>query len=254
MEDKNDHLDNHHEGASEDTEEKKHTDESFDDASKENLAAEDDNKANKLLFIAIAIVIGLFALFFTVRFFYDPGPEAVTLDEMHRLNLAGESGGQNYAHNGFSFVYFDNLWYTQVLAGGDLIDIPLHFGPKDLREIDISGIVNKSFQKKEVYISFDPTDEPLKYVALSSAELSLNLAKGIGVVPIAACSVNETSACSDRPIVTCEDPDKAVIMLDQTNSTGTVELDGNCASISGEGWELVKATDRFLLQWYRVMK
>jgi hypothetical protein len=88
---------------------------------------------------------------------------------------------------------------------------------------------------------------------LSSAELSLNLAKGMEIIPVAACSKNETSVCKDRPIITCDDEDKAVVYIRHSDKEGNVFLKDNCVEITGEGWELVKATDRFLLQWYGVM-
>ena len=147
------------------------------------------------------------------------------------------------------------MWYTQIKRNDDsLLDVQLHFGPKELEDIKVTGKINDAFMQPQMYVTFDPSDEGLKFVALSSAELSLNLAKGMEILPVAACSVNETKACEDRPIITCHNRDKAVIYLKQTEGEGVVNLDGNCVVISGDDWELVKATDRFLLQWYQVMK
>ena len=213
------------------------------------------DKGSKKLLIAIAVIIGLFALGFLSRFVYNNPTGAVTIDELHKMNLEGKTSDINYVYNGFSFVYVDNLWYTQVQRNDDtLLDVPLHFGPKDLEDIPVTGRINEQFKQPVMYVTFDPTGSNLKFVALSSAELSLNLAKGIEVLPIAACDKNETRACMNRPIVTCEDEDKAVIYLKQTNSTGAVRLKGNCVEVLGDEWELVKAVDRFLLQWYQVMK
>ncbi|MBR9691990.1 hypothetical protein GOV06_04330 [Candidatus Woesearchaeota archaeon] len=213
------------------------------------------DKHSKKLLILVAVIIGLFALSFIFRFVYDPTEAAVTIDELHKKNLEGKESEINYVYNGFSFVYLDNLWYTQVKRNDDsLLDIPLHFGPRDLGDILVTGSVDERFQQPRIYLTFDPTGEVLKFVALSSAELSLNLARGIGLMPVAACYKNETKACESRPIVTCADKNKAVIYFKQTNETGAVKLDGNCVELSGDGWELVKATDRFLLQWYQIME
>ncbi len=216
----------------------------------------ENNNSTKKLLIVVGVIIGIFAVGFLVRFVYSPENEIITIDEMHRKNL--EDGGNeiNYIYNGFSFIYLDNMWYTQVQRHSDnsLMDIPLHFGPKDLENISIDGGVSDDFKKSQVYITFDPTDERLNYVALATAELSLNLAKGIGVYPIAACAVNETETCNTRPIVDCDDEDKAVIYLKQTEGAGEVIMDDNCVELRGNDWELAKATDRFLLQWYQVMK
>ncbi|MEE9525193.1 MAG: hypothetical protein V3V78_01130 [Candidatus Woesearchaeota archaeon] len=211
-----------------------------------------DKNTKKILEFVVIIII-VFALTFLARYFYDD--EATTLDELHRKNLEGEKVGTNYVYDGFSFVFVDNLWYTQVQRKGDtILDIPLHFGPKELENISIIG-ENWKLEDPEVYLTFDPDEgNNFKFTTLAILELSLNLAKGMEIKPVAACTKNETSACIDRPIVTCASKDKAVIYLKQTNESGKVKLNGNCVELSGEDWELVKATDRFLLQWYGVMK
>jgi hypothetical protein len=206
----------------------------------------------KRILVFIALIVGAFALSFLARFFYNPA--AMTIDDLHQRNLEGEESDVNYVYNGYSFVFYDNLWYTQVARDGDtILDIPLHFAPKELEDISITGEINWELEEPEVYLTFDPDEESYTYVTLSIAELSLNLAKGMEIKPIAACSKNETTACKDRPIVTCENKDKAVVYLRQEEGKGKVNMDGNCVEIIGKDWEMVKATDRFLLQWYGVM-
>lgn len=209
-------------------------------------------KSDKKLLVMIGFVVLCFVVFFVVRTFFNPTDETVTIDELHRMNIEGEAGEPNYVYNGFSFVKFENLWYTQVKVKDSLIDIPLHFGPKELEDVQVSGSIDDSFKKSHVYITFDPLGQGMQYVALSSAELSLNLVRGIGITPIAACDRNETYACADRPIKTCDNED-AIIYLEQSNETEVV-LQGNCVRIKGSNWDLVRATDRLLLQWYGVMK
>ncbi|MBW2995817.1 hypothetical protein KY332_00795 [Candidatus Woesearchaeota archaeon] len=211
-----------------------------------------DRNAKRIL-VFIALIVGAFALSFLARFFYSPS--ALTIDELHRRNLEGEESDVNYVYNGYSFIYFDNLWYTQVARDGDtILDIPLHFAPRELEDISIIGEINWQLEEPEVYLTFDPDEKSYTYVTLSIAELSLNLAKGMEIKPIAACSKNLTSACENRPIVTCENKDKAVIYMKQGEGEGEVNLKENCVEIIGKDWELVKATDRFLLQWYNVME
>jgi len=214
------------------------------------------NLETKKLLMVIAVIIGVFALGFLLRFVYSPEEGPTTIDEFHKKNLEGEESEFNYLYNGFSFVYVDNMWYTQVQRHSDnsLVDIPLHYGPRDLENISISGAIDKGFQQPIVYITIDPEDRNMNYIALASSELSLNLAKGIGVVPKFACSKNKTDTCKTRPILDCDNTDKAIIYLQQSNNTGSVNLEGNCIEIKGNNWELVKAVDRLLLQWYQVMK
>lgn len=209
-------------------------------------------KSDKKLLMMIGIVVALFVIFFASRFIFGSRDGAVTIDELHRMNIQGKAGDPHYMYNGFSFVKSENLWYTQVKVKDSLIDIPLHFGPKELEDVQVRGSIDDDFKKSYVYITFDPLGGGMQYVALSSAELSLNLVRGIGITPIAACDRNETYACADRPIKTC-DSEGAIIYLEQSNETEVV-LQGNCVRIKGSNWNLVKATDRLLLQWYGVMK
>ena len=208
-------------------------------------------KSDKKLLMMIGIVVACFALFFAAKFIFSSRDGVVTIDELHRMNIQGKAGDPHYVHNGFSFVKSENLWYTRVKVKDSLIDIPLHFGPKELEDIQVRGSIDDNFKKSHIYITFNPLGEGMQYVALSSAELSLNLAKGLEIIPVAACDRNETYACEDRPIKTCDSED-AVIYMQESNETEVV-LQGNCVMIRGAGWDLVRATDRLLLQWYGVM-
>ncbi len=210
------------------------------------------NKSDKKLLMMIGVVVLCFILFFAARFLFGSKNTAPTLDELHKLNVIGEAGEPHYVYNGFSFILVDNLWYTQIKLRDSLVDIPLHFAPNDLEDIPVSGAIDDNFKKSSIYISFNPYSEGMQYVALSSAELSINLVKALEIIPIAACDRNETFACEDRPIKTC-DSDDAVIYVQESNETGVI-LEGNCVTVKGAGWDLVKATDRLLLQWYGVMK
>ncbi|MBD3249858.1 hypothetical protein GF336_07465 [Candidatus Woesearchaeota archaeon] len=219
----------------------------------ENVVKEDPKSDTKKLLIMIGVVIAVFALvLLIVQSTGNSSKEVITIDDLHEKNLNGESGENNYLYNGFSFVFADGLWYTRVKPGDKLIDVPLHFGPKDLENIDVKGSLDDTFnQNKEVFVTFDPLNKQMQYTALSSAELSLNLAKGILKIPIAACINNETDACIDRPIITCSNSDKPVIYIKESK-TPLVILDNNCITIQGEDWDVVKATDRLLLYWYGV--
>jgi len=118
-------------------------------------------------------------------------------------------------------------------------------------EILVGG-EGKLGNREEVYITFDPEVEEQGYIALSAAELSLNLAKGISIKPIASC-ISNSSACIERPIVTCDDTDKDVIYLRVAEKPAVV-FNENCVVIQGTDEELVMATDRFILYWYEIMR
>lgn len=230
----------------EDSEEESEEDDPEDDK-------DDSPKETKKLLIAIGVVILFFAAFFLVKYIRGPTGGVVTIDDLHQQNIEGEGGEGNYVYNGYSFVFLDGMWYTQVQdKEGILFDIPLHFGPNDLENVSVVGELDPSFWKDgEVYVTFEPLSENMQFIALSVSELGLNLIKGLGTKPKAACAKNETKACETRPIMTC-DSEASVIYVKQANQT-VVRLDENCVMLQGKDWELVKAVDRFLYKFYGVM-
>ena len=93
-----------------------------------------------------------------------------------------------------------------------------------------------------------------QYYTLAVTELSLNMAQGIGRTPDAAC-ILDAKVCEGRPIMSCENTQgNAVIELVLGGERPMVELDGGCIKLSGSNAELVKAVDRLLYKWYKVMK
>ena len=225
---------------------------------------ESDKKETKTLLIIIAIIVGIFIIFFAVGYFYkmhDTTETVLTIDDLHQMNLRGEETENNYMYNGFSFVSIQGAWYTQIKIEDTLIDLPIHYGPRDLEDIEISGTINESFMKNEIYITFNPTEDNMKYVALAASELSLSMVKGMNVKPVAACDRNETdieekqeevnNTCYGRPIITCESGEAAVYLLQE--EPAKVEMKGNCILVQGAEMNLTKAVDRLLLEWYNVM-
>ena len=206
----------------------------------------------------IAILVGIFivgfALFFFAGKFFSTAEAPISLiDELHEMNELGKESPVNYVYNQYSFVSVEGLWYTKVenRLGGDF-DVPVHFGPKDLENLPLQGSINRKFLENPIHITFDPLSDNMQYVALSAAELSTNLANGFQLPIIAACESNQSDACKGRPIVPTCTENKSVIFLRQANYT-SVQMKDNCVVIQGRGLELVKATDRFLLQLYGIM-
>ncbi len=207
-----------------------------------------------LLFIVLGIV-GLFILliagFGTYNYFTTAA--VVNVDELHQKNLAGNlDESEGYTYNGYSFVKADGLWWTEMNKFGTLLKVPLHFGPKELEEVPISGELDSSFNEgEEVFIAIDP-DVQNKYYTLAISELSFNMVKGLDRLPVGSCT-KENWACDNRTIVSCENPlGKPVIELALANET-KIELQGTCIKVSGREYGIVKAVDRILYQWYGVM-
>ena len=80
----------------------------------------------------------------------------------------------------------------------------------------------------------------------------MHLVRALNISVIAACTKNETDACIDRPIVTCDDPEKSVIYLASKPPTQVV-LDSNCVELWGHEFDLLKSVDRLLFRWYEIM-
>ncbi len=166
-----------------------------------------------------------------------------------------DSKNPTVTYNSFKFTKSENLWFTQVKLGDQPYNVPLHFNPYEVENIPMIGDIDERFQQSETYITHDPGEKDLGYVALAAAEVSLNMATAFRVTPIAACAANITEACATRPIITCENTNSSVIYLRDTGAGNItrIELKGNCVMIEGHGPELVKAVDKFLYVWYRII-
>jgi hypothetical protein len=218
----------------------------------EETSGELSRKSERNTVIALGVIILLTVLFVVAKYAYKP--EQVTIDGLLKQALDGKlDEDEGFVYHGFPFV-FDaamNSWVTQVQLGDTLVQIPLHYSPRDVGNVSVVGLTGKSFEQRRVFITFDPNSTQMQYIALSAAELGLNLAKGVNAEPIAACTTNET-ACYGRPIVTCNNTNYPVIYLKIADSTRIIQKD-NCVTIQGDGWDLVRAVDRFILKWYQVM-
>lgn len=199
-----------------------------------------DEGSNKLLIISIIIVLVIFLAIFSMRFIAKPNTEVKTA----------------YTYNGFAFTQLGGLWYTEIenQKTGNVYNIPLHFGPKDVENITITGKLSKSFYSNETFITHDPsnTQRPgMQYIALSAAELSINLVQVLNLTPVAACTSNSATVCEQRPIITC-DLGKPTIYIKEDPVT-SVALNDTCIIIQGNGTDLIRATDRLIYQLYGVM-
>ncbi len=222
----------------------------------------EEGDSTKTFFIALGLfIVVLAAIFLIPRFFSD---EPKTLTEIHLENLKEQKDTENrYVYNGYSFVYYDGLWYTQIqnLFTAELYDVPLHYGPKSLSDIVITGDLNPFFQRilqsnisnytQRYYLTFSSNDSNMGYIALSAGELTQNLVTTFNIAPVSACT-EASDQCASVPIITCDTTEQPVVHIKSGTPT-LIYADGNCITIQGEGVELVRAVDRFLLKLYNVM-
>jgi hypothetical protein len=226
----------------------------------------------KIIGIAIVVLFGLFVVgvggISTFEWMGNTVTGAATIDIdselniLHAENRAGKlDESEGYIYGDFSFVYYDDLWWTEVVVHYEeeptIIVIPLHYSPNEVEDIKIDGNLDQEFNKVvDLYISIDPKIVDQHY-SLALSELSFNIVKGIGRKPIGSCS-EENEACTGRVIISCENnPNNYPVLelvYDESLETGKVEKDGLCMRISGSEEEIVRAADRLLLDWYQVMK
>ena len=208
--------------------------------------------------IILAVVIGIFILALGSLDLADGDNTSgmvKSVDELHKANLAGElSEDRGYLYNGFSFVKYDGLWWTILKVMDErLVQVRLHFAPKELEKVTVLGELNDDFNEgEEIFIAINPNVQD-KYYTLAISELSFNVASGVGRTPVGTCT-EENEACVERPILSCDhNPEnKPIIELSLTGSPG-VFYDGACVKLQGEEYTLVKSVDRFLYEWYQVM-
>ena len=213
-------------------------------------------------FIVGAIIILAITAFIFIPPLFDDG--LVTLDDYHQANLDGKKLDNAYLYNEFSFVKYDGLWYTQIFNQytGTQFDVPLHYGPKEVTDLIVTGNLNLFFAKikknnigdeydTQTYLTFDPESTQMAYVALATGELTQNLAKTMGIAFLPACT-KEHDDCKDVPIITCDNTKDPVIYIKEAEETA-VTVEGNCVIIQGEKEEIVRAADRFLFKLYNIM-
>lgn len=229
----------------------------IDSLEKEANDLEISGNEGKNILIMLSILIGVFVLVFAgfSAYNYFNGAIVVDVDQLHQDNLDGElSDEEGYFYNGFSFVKVDGLWWTEINGYGTKIKIPLHFGPKELEDVNISGQLGAQFNAgNALFITFNP-DVRNKYYNLASSELIFNIAKGLEIEVIGACTKN-ASGCDNRTIISCKTARNLPVieMIEDENETGII-LDSNCIKIIGNDYDIVKAADRLLYQWYGIMK
>ena len=55
-----------------------------------------DKKSSRYLFIALGLIMLVFAGFFISRWYFSSRQEILTIDDMHRMNLEGKESDKNY--------------------------------------------------------------------------------------------------------------------------------------------------------------
>ncbi|MBI2546489.1 hypothetical protein HYV81_04885 [Candidatus Woesearchaeota archaeon] len=198
---------------------------------------------NRKLFVLVAIVLGIILAVFAMKFF---------------LKDQGASY-PHYTYNGYEFYQYAGLWNTEWQQANKLYQVHIRYGPRESEDVQVFEGPDVTFNPQgKLYLTHDPAEGGLGYVALASAELSLTLSQVFNITPIAACTQNTTSACASRPIINCEsNPGQgAVIYLKEIPDPAetAIILNGNCMQVQGSREELVRAADKVIWIWYGIIK
>ncbi len=198
----------------------------------------DDGNTTKIFIVAAIVLLGVgIAMFLLSR-----GP-------------ADNEDVEKVEYNQFIFEKYAGLWNTQWQdADKQLYNLRLHYNPFQVENISISG-KDTWDSGSTTYITFDPDGKDFRYIALSAAELSLNMYNAFGIAPVAACTSNASVECASRPIVSCDNipENSSAIYLRHVNPTG-ITISGRCAIIQGDGPEVLRASERAIYQWYGIIR
>ena len=227
---------------------------------KEPKNSDDDKKSEKISNKPI-IYFGVFLLFVFIGIYVLP-------QFLDTFNINNEV--EQYYFNGFLFEKIGPLWYTQIQKNNDLFDVPMHYGPKELLDIPYSNETSQKvqsfffeyvtlFKEKDQnnllsYLTFDPEDN-LSVIALGAAELTFKLRQTSRIKLISACTDNSTgSGCEDRMQINCTNTEFPVIYLNQEELVKPIiDVNDNCLTIAGDGTDLLRAVDRVLYSFFKIM-
>ena len=226
-----------------------------------SLLAENDLQASaqqndgKSVLVLIGVLIAVFVVaiagFKAYNHFTAAG--VVLIDDLHQQNLDGKlDSDEGYVYNGYSFVKADGLWWTGVEVKDRIIKIPLHYGPREVEMIPVTGKLAPEFnQGEKIYVAIDPEVNYDKYYTLGLMELNNNILQGINRNIEAACS-QENPVCENRTVINCENTDGQPVVQLSVDEKPSVTLKGTCIDIRGSGEELVKSVDLALYVWYKI--
>lgn len=192
-----------------------------------------------LVVVAIVVLVGFLMATYIGKFFKESG---------------GKNADVKY-YNGFAFVKVGNSWFTQWEREGAAYNLEFRHPPWDVENITVRGKVDERFQRTYMFMTFDPPDNSSSenaFLFLASADLTRKLVEVFDRNLIAACTMNATDACANRPVATCS-TNASVIYLKVSNET-SVFYDGNCARIQGNKENLTRAADKAMYQWLKIIR
>jgi hypothetical protein len=174
----------------------------------------------------MTIIVGVFLIMLMVL-------SAVSLG----FDQSEEEDSETIVVYGLEFLLSSNGYVAATDEGGIIIQT----SPEDLEEVEefdwsILGLATK------VYISFDPEGY---YSGAAVYEIEQN----IGLSGVVYSCYEDSEACTELPIKTCEDAEisTAVVVLEESDQT-FVSYENNCLTITGQN--LLRVVDSLIVQYY----
>ncbi|HME86950.1 MAG TPA: hypothetical protein VKE88_00900 [Candidatus Nanoarchaeia archaeon] len=163
--------------------------------------------------------------------------------------------------NGFTFTKSNGFWHTDIKNAitGQIYDVEFRYSPNEVKDVQVVGNPKYFFKLLELnnltasYFTFDP-EANLSGVNIVAADLAKFMNSIHGLVLVAGCTENETDACAERPIITCENQlDKAMVVYVKESDSPKISLIKNCLTIEGRGPSLIQAQNKLMFLWYGVL-
>lgn len=224
---------------------------------------ENDSQAEKNSIIAVGIIFLLIVVVVVVFMTYTPGAgsecEKLTLQEKFDKTIEGEEGECYYKYNGYSFVKHDGLWVFRIKRADSVNrwNMALHYGPKDVENVSVEGEVREFLDLTDndygfLYLTFDPEESNLNYVALSTAELVANWAGPLKIKHILSCTSDSDPACDELTIMSCEEAVQPTVYLKEDPEM-KISRDGFCLTVQGNQQNLLRAANKLIYMWYGII-
>ena len=143
----------------------------------------------------------------------------------------------------FVFNNTTGLWlYQWTDEVGTSQELFFQHRPSELTYVTVVGTKPLSWQNNTVHVAFNPYQENLSAIQLVTTVL-FSYESLFDFTLLISCT-REHPSCETRPIISC-DADEPVILLQQ-QTPATLTFNKNCLTISGEGNEILQATERFI--------
>lgn len=146
-------------------------------------------------------------------------------------------------YNGFTFERTEQGWQTN----DNNIELLTRFNPLEVKNISYKLVVSSSdYNGENVFFEAYTSEE-----RDAANEIAGNIAATR--VQLACIKENENlTECNELPLKDCS-KDKVFIIKTSNNNETSIKKEDNCVFVTGNGEELLKATDRFIFSLYKII-